>query len=150
MKSSWLAHLSEDGRQQSVLEHLRGTAQRSCLYAQSFGVGEQGELAGLAHDLGKYTAAFQHRLLQKGPKVDHATAGAFECLKRGQVFAAFAVARAPRGTARRGQQDGRIRDGHVFGAHEQSHQGRSGRPMTHGRPRWRCRRTNPAYAVQTS
>lgn len=92
MKSSWLAHLSEDGRQQSVLEHLRGTAQRSCLYAQSFGVGEQGELAGLAHDLGKYTAAFQHRLLQKGPKVDHATAGAFECLKRGQVFAAFAVA----------------------------------------------------------
>ena len=91
-KSTWLAHVSEDGRQQTVLEHLQGTARRSASHAGNFGAGEQGELTGLTHDLGKYTAAFQRRLLDQGPKVDHSTAGAFECMKRGQPFAAFAVA----------------------------------------------------------
>ena len=91
-KSIWLAHQAEDGRRQTVLEHLRGTARRSCGYARDFGAEKQGELAGLAHDLGKYTTAFQRRLLGQGPKIDHATAGAFECMKRGQPFVAFAVA----------------------------------------------------------
>ena len=79
-KSTWLAHVSEDGRQQTVLEHLQGTARRSSSHAGNFGAGEQGELAGRAHDLGKYTVAFQRRLLDQGPKVDHSTAGAFECM----------------------------------------------------------------------
>lgn len=91
-KSTWLAHVSEDGRRQTVLEHSRGTARRSSSHAGNFGAGEQGELTGLAHDLGKYTVAFQRRLLDQGPKVDHSTAGAVECMKRGQPFAAFAVA----------------------------------------------------------
>ena len=92
MKSVPLAHLAQDGRTQTVAEHLRGTAQKSSSFAQSFAAGGQGALAGLAHDLGKYASAFQRRLLDDGPKVDHATAGAFECTRRGQVFAAFAVA----------------------------------------------------------
>lgn len=44
----------------------------------------------MAHDIGKYTAAFQLRL-QGGQKVDHSTYGAYECFLRRQVAAAFAV-----------------------------------------------------------
>ena len=59
---------------------------------RQFWGGKQGELAGLTHDAGKSTDGFQRRILQDGPRVDHSTAGAFECMKRGQLFAAFAVA----------------------------------------------------------
>ncbi len=89
-KSSYLAHVSDDQRTQSVLEHLTGVAELSAAFAAAFGAAEQGRLAGMAHDLGKYSNAFQQRLLG-GPSVDHATAGAFECLKLSQPFAAFAV-----------------------------------------------------------
>ena len=37
-----------------------------------------------AHDIGKYSAAFQRRLTGDSRRVDHATAGAFECMGRGQ------------------------------------------------------------------
>ena len=87
-----LAHISQDGREQTVLAHLEGTALLSCAFATELDAAEQGKLVGLAHDIGKYTGAFQRRLLDGGPKVDHATAGAFECLRSGQPFAAFAVA----------------------------------------------------------
>ena len=88
----YLAHLAKDGRKQTVQEHLRGTAEKCSDFAGSFGAEKQGELAGLTHDAGKSTAGFQRRILQDGPRVDHSTAGAFECMKRGQLFAAFAVA----------------------------------------------------------
>ncbi len=92
MKKSFLAHIAEDGREQTVLAHLQGTAELSAQFASSFGQSEQGNLAGLAHDIGKYSLAFQRRLAGASIKVDHATAGALECLKAGQPFAAFAVA----------------------------------------------------------
>ena len=88
----YLAHLAKDGRKQTVQEHLRGTAEKCSDFAGSFGAEKQGELAGLTHDAGKSTDGFQRRILQDGPRVDHSTAGAFECMKRGQLFAAFAVA----------------------------------------------------------
>ena len=87
----YLAHIAEDGRTQTVLEHLEGVSKRCAASAAAFGAEEQGREAGLAHDVGKYSGAFQRRL-RGGPKVDHATAGAFECLRLGQLFAAFAVA----------------------------------------------------------
>ena len=90
--TEYLAHLSIDGREQTVLAHLKGTAERCAFFASDFGGEDQGRLAGLAHDLGKYSGAFQRRLRDGGPKVDHATAGAFECFSRNQGFAAFAVA----------------------------------------------------------
>ena len=61
-------------------------------FAAAFGAEEQGQLVGLTHDIGKYSDAFQKRLLRNGAKVDHATAGAFECWKKGQACAAFCVA----------------------------------------------------------
>ena len=54
-----LAHISQDGREQTVLAHLEGTALLSCAFATELDAAEQGKLAGLAHDIGKYTGAFQ-------------------------------------------------------------------------------------------
>lgn len=88
---NYLAHISQDGRRQTVLEHLDGTAELCAGFAAAFRAEDQGRLTGLAHDLGKYSAAFQRRL-NGGAKVDHATAGAAECGKLNQLSAAFAVA----------------------------------------------------------
>ena len=89
---SYLAHIAQDGRQQTVSEHLNGTAELCADFAAAFGAEGQGRLAGLAHDLGKYSAAFQRRLGGSTEHVDHATAGAAECCKLNQSSAAFAVA----------------------------------------------------------
>ena len=91
-EDAYLAHVAEDGRTQTVKGHLLGTARKSAGFAEGFGARLQGELAGKSHDIGKYTSGFQRRLREDGPKVDHSTAGAFECMKMLQVFAAFAVA----------------------------------------------------------
>lgn len=87
---AYLAHLTEDGRTQTILEHLKGTASLCSAFAAAFDAEAQGQLAGMAHDIGKYSAAFQRRL-HGGPKLDHASAGAFECLKAQQLAAAFAI-----------------------------------------------------------
>lgn len=87
---AYLAHLTEDGRTQTILEHLKGTASLCSAFAAAFDAEAQGHLAGMAHDIGKYSAAFQRRL-HGGPKVDHASAGAFECLKARQLPAAFVI-----------------------------------------------------------
>lgn len=89
--SPYLAHISALGQVQTVLEHLTGTAKLCAHFASAFDAEEQGLLAGMAHDIGKYSDAFQRRL-RGGPLVDHATAGAVECQKLRQPYAAFAVA----------------------------------------------------------
>ena len=73
-----LAHIAQDGREQSLPAHLEGTARLCAQYAKAFDAEQQGALAGLAHDVGKQSAAFQRRL-RGGARVDHTTAGAFEC-----------------------------------------------------------------------
>lgn len=88
---TYLSHVAEDGREQTVLEHLQGTAELCGAFAESFQAKEMGILAGMAHDIGKYSTAFQKRLLEHGRKVDHATAGAVECVKLRQPYAAYAV-----------------------------------------------------------
>lgn len=88
---AYLAHISDDQRKQTVLEHLEGTAALSSHFAKSFGAEEIGRLAGLAHDIGKYSDAFQRRL-QGGSRVDHSTAGAYECWLKNQPVAAFCIA----------------------------------------------------------
>ena len=85
------AHIREDGKVQTVEEHLRGTAQRCARFASRFGEAERGYMLGYAHDIGKYSEAFQKRLLG-GAKVDHATAGALECAKAGEDLMACCAA----------------------------------------------------------
>lgn len=89
-KKTYLAHIAKDGREQTVRDHLFGTAKLCSRFAAGFHAEAQGELAGLAHDLGKYSEAFQRRL-QGGPRVDHSTAGAAECAKIGHWYEAFVV-----------------------------------------------------------
>ena len=55
----FLAHISDDGRKQTVQEHLEGTARLCSEFAAEFDAAEQGYLAGISHDIGKYTEAFQ-------------------------------------------------------------------------------------------
>ena len=86
-----LAHISEDKREQTILTHLQGTAALAKEFARPFGGEDQAQLAGIAHDIGKYSSEFQKRLRGDSQMVDHATAGAYECGLLGQIFAAFAV-----------------------------------------------------------
>lgn len=87
-----LAHLSPDGqRTQSIQEHLRNTAKLAADFAQPFGGESQAYLAGLLHDIGKYSDGFQDRLAG-GPPVDHSTAGAKVAYALHQPEVAFAVA----------------------------------------------------------
>lgn len=87
----YLAHISEDGHTQTVLEHLENTAELCAGFAKAFGAEEQGRLIGKAHDIGKCSDAFQKRL-SGGHIVDHATAGAVECAKQNAIWAAGCVA----------------------------------------------------------
>jgi len=60
---------------QTLLDHLEATAGLSGGFAAAFGAEQAGRMAGLFHDLGKYSLKFQQRL-KGGERVDHSTAGA--------------------------------------------------------------------------
>ena len=87
-------HRAADNEWQTLEQHLLGVAKLAAANADKVGLGIQGELLGLLHDLGKYSKAFQDYLKSatgelnqdededwvdaaslKG-KVDHSTAGA--------------------------------------------------------------------------
>ncbi|MBI3600539.1 MAG: CRISPR-associated endonuclease Cas3'', partial [Nitrospinae bacterium] len=79
-------------------EHLKGTAELAKSFADEFGSGEWTYLAGLWHDLGKYSDNFQKMLLAsadahietKPGRVDHSTAGAIHSYEKfkiaGRIF----------------------------------------------------------------
>ena len=114
-----LAHISEDkARTQTVYEHLSGTADLAGEFAAPFGATEEARFAGWLHDIGKYSTAFQKRLLEDGPRVDHATAGAQEAMKCRPPHpqAAFAVAGHHTGLPDGGnQRNADPEDGTLFG-----------------------------------
>lgn len=123
-EQKFLAHIATDGREQTVQAHLTGTAQLAAAFAHSFGAGKQGELAGLAHDLGKYSANFQRRLRGSPEQVDHATAGAFECMRLDQPLAAFAVAGHHGGLPNGGSRGDCLEDGTFWGRMNRAKQGK--------------------------
>jgi len=90
----FIAHKREsDGKEQTVLEHLKGAADYAKRYASKMGLAEIGELLGYLHDIGKYSSEFQNYIKSaigilnsdedeyvnaqnlKG-KIDHSTSGA--------------------------------------------------------------------------
>lgn len=61
---------------QELAAHLRAVSDLAGRFAISFDAEALARLAGLLHDLGKYTAAFQARLCGSTVPADHSTAGA--------------------------------------------------------------------------
>src|SRR4051794_6058163 len=61
---------------QPLVDHLSAVAQLAEQLGASMSIGRAARLAGLLHDVGKYTAEFQARLGGAPERVDHSTAGA--------------------------------------------------------------------------
>jgi CRISPR-associated endonuclease/helicase Cas3 len=76
-------------------EHLRNVAARAGIFAAAFGLAKWGEAAGLLHDIGKNSDAFQSYIRNSWKSPDHSTAGAVEAKARykdaGSILA-FAIA----------------------------------------------------------
>jgi len=90
---AYIAHLDrERGREQSLLDHLRGTAELAAAFAAPFGAEQQGYFAGYTHDVGKYSEKFQKRIRGADITVDHATAGAQLAVQHGDPFAGLCIA----------------------------------------------------------
>jgi CRISPR-associated endonuclease/helicase Cas3 len=66
---------------QPLAEHLHAVADAAGARGAKFGARSAAALAGLMHDLGKYSPAFQRRLEGAGEKVDHSTAGAQQIVR---------------------------------------------------------------------
>jgi CRISPR-associated endonuclease/helicase Cas3 len=119
-----IAHLAEDGREHSLVEHLRSVGGRASEFASRWGATEHARLAGELHDLGKYAADFQAYIrsaqrtdvdrraahiedledLSPQRRVDHSTAGALQAIDAagpaGQLLA-FVIAGHHAGLANR-------------------------------------------------
>ncbi|MBU5444858.1 CRISPR-associated helicase Cas3' [Paenibacillus sp. MSJ-34] len=82
---TYIAHIREiDHQQQTVKEHLLGVKELAELFGEKIGVKHIAGLAGMLHDLGKYTNEFRQYILEavhnpdsppKRGSVDHSTAG---------------------------------------------------------------------------
>ena len=92
----YVSHVAEDGRIEEVADHLREVAEMAAEFARPFGAESWAYAAGMAHDIGKYSAEFQNRILRDGRKVDHSTAGAYELYERaGLPLLGFCIAACP-------------------------------------------------------
>lgn len=88
----YIAHKTEEGKTQTVKEHLEQTAKLAEKFASSFGADEAGYMAGILHDIGKYSKEFQEHIRGNFKKVDHSTAGAMIAWQKGLYPISFAVA----------------------------------------------------------
>jgi CRISPR-associated endonuclease/helicase Cas3 len=80
---------------QGLEEHLRGVASLASGFAKAFDSESWGYCAGLWHDLGKYQAEFQERLLGSRVSVEHSGAGAALASKKSKELGlplAFVIA----------------------------------------------------------
>lgn len=100
--TEYIVHVSEDkSRLHSLEDHLMSVAVLASVMAAEFGASEWAYLAGLWHDLGKYSHEFQSMTRSsigsdantetKLGRVDHSTAGGIHAVERfgelGRVFA---------------------------------------------------------------
>lgn len=79
----YYAHTKEgkdESEWQELIDHLTRVGNYAAGFGRDAGVSELAKIAGLMHDLGKYSKEFQARLRGSNRKVDHATAGAKELI----------------------------------------------------------------------
>lgn len=83
LKPLFYAHSNGEDVQswQLLFDHLAGTARIAEAFGASNGLSDLAYCAGLFHDLGKYSDAFQQKLRGHGSFVDHSTAGAQEIVQ---------------------------------------------------------------------
>ncbi|NMA66109.1 MAG: CRISPR-associated helicase Cas3' [Clostridiaceae bacterium] len=78
----YFAHTHEEKSQwQPLKDHLQAVANLAREFGDSFDAGKLAYIAGLLHDIGKYSKEFQQRLHGSNIRVDHSTAGAQEAIK---------------------------------------------------------------------
>lgn len=94
----FFAHSKNDngrGVPETVQNHTRRVTDLAMEFAAAFGMTDQAQVAGLLHDLGKYSAQFQRRLSVRGePSRDHWSIGArlaVECYKKQGAYPALAI-----------------------------------------------------------
>lgn len=84
-KTSRFAHslpgISDETKWEPLNDHLRAVAARAGSFADAFGLTKWGETAGLLHDIGKNSDAFQTYIRGQSASPDHSTAGAVEAQK---------------------------------------------------------------------
>lgn len=93
----YLGHINaEDNSEQTLKNHLMEVSKLAEFFAEEFGENEIGKIAGLYHDIGKYSPEFQKYIRQESnKKVDHSTAGArelFNIKSPVNLLAAFCIA----------------------------------------------------------
>lgn len=96
---------------QLLQEHLENVSERSGNFADIFKLGQWGQCAGLLHDAGKATKAFQRRLEGSSERVDHSTFGARLAWKhcgRLGVLLAYVIAGHHGGLPDGGEQKGQL------------------------------------------
>ena len=80
MTLEYLAHLeNEEGKPQTLIDHLNGVATKARQFAAKFDASEEGHVAGLLHDVGKFRNEFQQYLRKErsgGKDTHHAVYGA--------------------------------------------------------------------------
>lgn len=93
MNRSFYARTSDHGYETCV-EHLSMTAALSGAFAATFNQLDEGLIAGLYHDEGKYSDAFQQRIRdpEHTAKCDHSSAGALQAWRSMHNIAALAIA----------------------------------------------------------
>ncbi len=98
----YYAHTAEDGngkqlpesskQWQPLRDHLANVAVLAATFAAPFGASEEAHLAGLLHDLGKYSARFQQRLHDPNIHgINHWSMGTLASIEHGELEAAFAI-----------------------------------------------------------
>ena len=84
-QSTFFAHSHpslEQKQWHALSEHLQNTGSRAATFLDPLDCAELGRAAGILHDLGKYTRAFQKRLAGEPLHVNHSTAGARVAIDR--------------------------------------------------------------------
>ncbi len=113
----YLAHINDYGQEQTLKDHLEGTAQLCAEFAERFGAYDMGYCCGLLHDIGKYALKFQERLHGSEVKVDHSTAGAQLCWEKDGAygFLSYCIAGHHAGLPDTGGEGDTPASGTIFG-----------------------------------